>query len=253
MTATQINFDQAQAAAQDKPEPSPWDEAVTNVPSHSEATVSANTRIEMPTDAEGKHFAIWQFTFRSGYTYDDLAAAIDAITFIHGSVAEAGGNMHDIVVGGVTLTPEAGQGTTHAQPRSNGAAAPQAGKWGGPGGWDADVNSAFMMATEVSLDFSDKGDPFVRVYDGGYFSKYGLSVYPDAKKGPSPIEFYGLEQVVSQGRPKVRFPLSAPLKVYYWHKEEDGKIKPMKGVVPFSLMEPDETPPDDRPVIHAGR
>lgn len=250
MTATQINFDKA---AEVKPEPSPWEEAVSNVPSHSEATASANTRILMPVDAEKKRLAAWQLTVRSGFSYDDLAAMIDAITFIHGSVAEAGGEMHDVVVGGVTLTPEVGQGTAQTQSRSNGATVAAPGKWDGPGGWDSDVNSAYMMGTEVSLDFDNDGKPFVRVYDAGYFSKYGLSVYPDAKKGPSPIEFYGLEQVVSQGRPKVRFPLSEPLKVYYWHKEEDGKIKPMKGVVPYSLMEPDAAPADDRPVIHAGR
>lgn len=250
MTATQINFDQA---AEVKPEPSPWDEGdvVTSPPSHSEATISANTRIEMPTDADGKHFAVWQFTFRSGYTYDDLAAAIDAIIFIHGSVKEAGGNMHDIVVGGVTLTPAASSDAP-ARQSSNGSDG-QDKKWNGPGGWDADVNSAFMLATEVSLDFDGEGNPFVRVYDAGYFSKYGLSIYQDAKKGPSPIGFYGLEQVVSQGRPRVRFPLGEPLKVYYWYKEEDGKIKPSKGIVPYSMMEPDAAPADDRPVIHAGR
>lgn len=228
----------------------PWDDTPAPAVQHNEATVSMNTRIEMPTEDPDIR-AIWQLTVRNGYTYDDLAAAIDAITFLHGTVREAGGSMHDIVVGGVTVNA-----ASNIAARVNSAAATGNGKvYDGPGEWDEANNSAFTMIKEVSLDYTNTGDAFVRAYDGVYFEQFGLPIYADSKKGQPPVEFYGLQQVIAQGRPKVRFPLSAPLKVWFWSKvDEEGKIKPIKAIVPFTMMEDtEEKPADNRATITPGR
>ena len=230
----------------------PWDDSDTPAPTHNEATVSINTRIEMPTEGDDIR-AIWQITVRSGFSYDDLAAAIDAMTFIHGTVSEAGGSMHDIVVGGVTVNAAA-----NAAARVNSVTTTADGKvYDGPGQWDAEHELAYTMVKEVSLDFTNEdGTAYVRAYDGVYFEQYGLPIYADSKKGIPPVEFYGLQQVISQGRPKVRFPLSSPLKVWFWSKiDEDGKVKPIKAVVPFALDEiaEDKAPKDGRPKITPGR
>ena len=216
--------------------PSPWDGNFSTLEqvapaTHSEATISVNTRVCFPIEGHGDASAVYQVTLRAGVTMEQISDMLASMAFFQEVLYVNGGSAFDVSavpgrqVGGEMTKAAAGDNSPYK----------------GPGKWDESANCAYMMATEVALAYTADGEAHVRAFDGEYFNKYGLPMYVTAKKGPGVVSWYGLDEVVARGRPNTRLPLTQPLRVYFYSTtDQEGKVKPIKAIVPFSLMSEDD-------------
>lgn len=236
-----FNMDEKTGGNQER---APWDDPdltfVADDTMHTEAPTSINARVALPILSGKDVGSFWtgQMTIRSGATMQAIEALLNAAVYAEGIVASHGGYMLDQTTGEALTVQGGGSSAT-----ASGSGGFSSSNWTGPIGtqWDDDMGAPYMMAEEVSLTHTRDGDPVVRVRDNAFFSQYGLPLYPDDDNPPSPVEYYGLEDIISRGRPNKWVALKPPVKVYFLYKTDaDGDIKPIKGIIPWSEMTDDQ-------------